>query len=83
MVALLMALGLVGAEPPTGASWIWFPEEAAVEGAGQTRYFRLRLELAGAPQQSGHAAGQAHPEEGVRALTAIVPHRRSPHAAEG
>ena len=51
MVTLLLALGLVGAEPSTGASWIWFPEEAAVEGAGQTRYFRCRLELAQTPRQ--------------------------------
>ena len=52
MVALLLTLGLVGAEPSTGASWIWFPEEAAVEGAGQTRYFRCRLELAQTPRQA-------------------------------
>ena len=51
MFALLLALGLMGAEPSTGASWIWFPEEAAVEGAGQTRYFRCRLELAQTPRQ--------------------------------
>ena len=52
MVALFMMFGLVAAEPSTGAAWIWFPEEAAVEGAGQTRYFRLRLELAQTPRQA-------------------------------
>lgn len=52
MIALLLSLGLVGAEPQTGASWIWFPEEAAVEGAGQTRYFRLRFDLAQKPRQA-------------------------------
>ena len=51
MVALLSALGLVGLEPSTGASWIWFPEEAAVEAVGQTRYFRCRLELDQTPRQ--------------------------------
>ncbi len=34
----------------TAASWIWYPENPAVEGAGQTRYLRRVVKLDQAPQ---------------------------------
>ena len=40
------------AELATPASWIWFPERPAVEGAGQTRYFRRTVQLEAVPDQA-------------------------------
>ncbi len=39
-------------EPTTAASWIWYPERPAVEGAGQTRYFRRVVRLDAAPKRA-------------------------------
>ncbi len=50
ILAVLGALALPGAiaqdEFTTAASWIWYPERPAVEGAGQTRYLRRVVRLA-------------------------------------
>jgi len=39
-----------GEEFATAASWIWYPERPSVEGAGQTRYLRKVVRLAGKPK---------------------------------
>ena len=38
------------ADMTTPASWIWYQERPAVEGSGQTRYFRRTLHLDGVPK---------------------------------
>lgn len=45
MLALLLLTTFAADTPETAASWIWYPENPAVEGADQTRYFRLRFRL--------------------------------------
>ena len=49
LAVLLLALTHVSSADgvPTSASWLWYPESVVTEGAGQTRYFRKRLDLAG------------------------------------
>lgn len=39
------------ADLPTAASWIWYPEPVATEGAGQTRYLRKVIKLDGTPAE--------------------------------
>lgn len=50
-LTLLAALAIAApaAEPLTAARWLWVDERPQVEGAGQTRYFRLTLDLADTP----------------------------------
>ncbi len=45
VVALACAAAV--ADVPTAASWIWYPEPVATEGAGQTRYFRKTVQVEG------------------------------------
>ncbi|MCX7598797.1 MAG: beta-galactosidase, partial [Armatimonadetes bacterium] len=46
----VLAAMAAGDEFSTAASWIWYPERPAVEGAGQTRYLRKVIRLAGNPE---------------------------------
>ncbi|MBM3957961.1 MAG: hypothetical protein FJ313_07920, partial [Gemmatimonadetes bacterium] len=51
MPLLLLALLIPQAhadDVTTGASWIWYPESVATEGAGQTRYLRKVVQVEGA-----------------------------------
>lgn len=49
ILPILALAAASAADLPTAASWIWYPERPAVEGAGQTRYLRRALRLATPP----------------------------------
>lgn len=50
--ALLCVVGTAAAQPTTSASWIWYPEEPAIEGVDQTRYLRRVVLLPAAPVEA-------------------------------
>ncbi|MGC9316462.1 MAG: beta-galactosidase, partial [Armatimonadota bacterium] len=52
LLALLWGVQTAAAQPATRASWIWYPEEPAVEGVDQTRYLRYVMRLPAAPEEA-------------------------------
>ncbi|MBI2301733.1 MAG: beta-galactosidase [Armatimonadetes bacterium] len=52
MLGLLLLAAAALAEPATKANWIWYPEDPAVQGAGQTRYLRRSFTLEAAPTRA-------------------------------
>ncbi len=48
-VIVSTAVGMAQDDFKTAASWIWYPERPAVEGAGKTRYLRRVVNLKGEP----------------------------------
>lgn len=55
MLALVLSAAMAAGAADgvqTAASWVWFPERPAVEGAGQTRCLRRALVLDAAPEQA-------------------------------
>lgn len=52
LLALVFLAGIATAQPVTRASWIWYPEEPAIEGVDKTRYLRRVLPLPAAPLEA-------------------------------
>ncbi len=51
LLMLLAATTTLG-QPATSAQWIWYPEDPASQANGQTRYFRLAVDLPSAPTRA-------------------------------